>query len=355
MALTMVSGVWVRQVPPNNFFNIERHSSAGPESGGGALYIEAPSSTVPALLELLGRDPAAVLDDEFAVDTRVIGAPATSAPLVWNSKTGNRMRLFQNRQSGSDVRHPAWRANRGFPTAPDSVASTEEAAEYIADGLRVYVVRTDDGEYYAGFLEDGYPPDWPDNADLRTLFTGRGGVKQFTGGLYLEPVDQAAPFRTDADDTVFAHGGVIETGEDPEAWLPSAVVGGTTAYASPETAAAVDRIAMDLALEYAQARFPDAHVRRMPHNNPGYDILISDGKQPVRYIEVKGTTFANPRFFLSENERRFSEDNAELYTLVVFYDLDLEAETAERVDRDGGISEADLGLKVAQWRGTISL
>lgn len=355
MALTPVSGLWVRRVPPNNFFGIERHSSKGPVGGGGALYIEAPSSTVPALLELLGRDPAPGVEDGFALDTRVIGAPAISAPLVWDTKTGNRMRLFQNRQSGPDVRHPAWRSERGFPSAPNSVAATAEAAQYIESGLRVYVVRTAEDDYYAGFLVDGYPSDWPDNGELRALFTGPGGVRRFTSGLYLEPTDQARPFRIDAGDVVRAAGGVIETGENGQSEPAPANVGGTTGYASPETAAEVDRIAMELALAYARERFPDARVQRMPHNNPGYDILVSNSTRPVRYIEVKGTTLPSPRFFLSENERRFSELNAELFTLVVFYGLDLEGETADWVDRDGAIHPRDVGLTVMQWQGELAL
>lgn len=349
MIAKKVAGIWVRPVTPNNFFNIERRSSAGPAKGGGALYLEAPSSTVPALLEMLGQDPATPLEDELPVDTRVIGEPTISAPLVWDTKSGNRLRLFQNRQSGPRIRHPAWRSDRGFPSAPDGVASTQEAAGYIPDGLRVFVVRTEDNEYYAGFLVNGYPSDWPDDPALRLLFTGSGGVRRFDG-LFLEPTDQTRPFRTQREAQVVSRGGVIPVPDEGDAPpLPL----GTSAYASPETAAAVDRVAMDLALDYARERFPGADVRRMPHNNPGYDVLVSDGG-PVRYIEVKGTTLTEPRFFLSENERRFSEDNADLFTLVVFYGLDLDAGTAERVDRDGAIAKGDLALEVVQWQGRLA-
>jgi len=269
MAVDAVSGVWVRNVPANNFLNIERHPSHGPVGGGGALYLEAPGSVVPALLELLGRDPAAGIEARFDIDTAVMGAPHISALLTWDSKSGHRMRLFQNRQSDPDRRHPAWRAERGFPKAPDSVATTSDAATYIADGLRVYVVRTAGGEYFAGFLVGGYPSDWPDDDTLRALFTGAGGVKRFAGGLYLESEDQRRPFRTDAAPAVAAPGGVIDSFDDPDVVEADGVAQPAPAYATPQVAVAVDRIAMDRAVEWANATFPDATVKRMPHNNPG--------------------------------------------------------------------------------------
>lgn len=349
--------MWVRRVPPNNFLNIERHPSAGPATGGGALYIEAPTSVVPALLELLGLDPAEGLDHEVAVPTRTIGAPSVVESLHWNTKSGGRMRLFQNRQTTPSHRHPAWSAARGFPKAPDSVTTLAEAEQHIAAGLRIYVVRSGDGDFFAGYLAGEYPSHWPMDDAMRQLFTGQGGVRYFAGGLYLDPDDQVRPFRSEHGTTAPGPGGIVgpfDDGEVPDVITVAAVSGGGTPYASPETAAAVDRIAMDRAVEWAETSFPAADVVRMPHNNPGYDLLVSRDGAVVRYIEVKGTTFGNPRFFLSENERRFSEDNAELYTLVIFYGIDLATETAQSVAREGGLAVTDAELRVVQWRGALA-
>lgn len=347
----VVSGIWVRKVPPSNFWNIERHPSVGYTGGSGPLYIEAPTSVVPALLALLGQDPAVPIDSDVSLETRVIGASDISAPLVWATKSGNRLRLFQNRQSPSAVRHPAWRAERGFPSAPDSVASTAEAAAYITDGLRVYVVRTDTGDYYAGFLVGEYPADWPDNSELRSLFTEPGGVKFFTEGLYLNLEDAETPFRAEPGATTALQGSVLDPVTEPGAELPPSATK-TFPYASPEVAAAVDTIAMDLAMDWAAETFPDAQIRRMPHNNPGYDILVIQNGAPTRYIEVKGTMTSTPRFYMSENERRFSVENAGSYTLIVFFRIDVASETAECRVREGAIDADE--LTVLQWQGRLA-
>ena len=111
---------------------------------------------------------------------------------------------------------------------------------------------------------------------------------------------------------------------------------------------------MSLAVAEAQKRFPSGQVTQMPHNNPGFDILVhlSDGSR--RYIEVKGTTLAIARFFLSEGERRFSTDHAEVYSLWVFHSIDLEARLGVMVEKDGAVSDAaGVTLTPAQWIGVL--
>ncbi len=349
-----VASVWTRRVFPSNYFDIERHPSAGPAGGGGALYIDIPASVIPALHEFLGHNPADPPTDEIVTPVSAVGASDVSADLRWAAKSGDRRRLFQNRQSGPDVRHPAWRRERGFPTAADNVSSKDEAAAYIAEGLRIYVVRTTGNAYYAGFLLGGYPDDWPADEELVQLLTGDGGVSEFPAGLLLDPDNQTRPFSTE-DESIASETRVLDPGENADPDLPGTApeesTVSRTAYASTELAAKVDAIAMSLGLRYAQERFPGADVRRMPHNNPGYDILVTSEGAIIRYIEIKGTTLELPRFFLSETERAFSARNAEIYSIVVFHSMDTHAETAEQFIHDGEVPLAC--LQVVQWRGEL--
>ena len=187
-----------------------------------------------------------------------VGAPDVSADLRWAPKSGDRRRLFQNRQSGPDVRHPGWRRERGFPTAADNVSSKDEAAAYIAEGLRIYVVRTTGNTYYAGFLLGGYPDDWPADEELVRLFTGDGGVSEFPSGLLLDPDNQTRPFSTE-DESIASETRVLDPGENADPDLPGTApeesTVSRTAYASTELAAKVDAIAMSLGLRYAQESF----------------------------------------------------------------------------------------------------
>lgn len=153
-----VESIWWRNVPPGEFYNIERFHQI--QGGGGSLYIEIPSSMVPETLEFLGMANTDVA--AFPVTTiqaGVIGSPEITGPIEFHSKSGGRMRIArQNRQQPNSQRHPAWTSDRGFPVAPNNVRNKNEALPYFPEGgLRIYIAKTTEGDFYAGFTE-GFPP-----------------------------------------------------------------------------------------------------------------------------------------------------------------------------------------------------
>lgn len=92
----------------------------------------------------------------------------------------------QNRQQPHSQRHPAWTAARGFPTAPDGVRNKEEALRYFPKGgLRIYIAKTVEGEYYAGFTKGPRPEQMTPNDPMWDLYLqGRvvGDVINANGG-----------------------------------------------------------------------------------------------------------------------------------------------------------------------------
>ena len=86
----------------------------------------------------------------------------------------------QNRQQPNSQRHPAWTAARGFPSAPDDVRNKEEGLPYFPDGgLRVYIAKSAEGDYYAGFTKGPRPAGMRPTDPMWDLYTqGRvvGGV-----------------------------------------------------------------------------------------------------------------------------------------------------------------------------------
>ena len=172
--------IWWRNVQPGEFYNIERYPQI--EGGGGSLYIEIPNSIVPATLDFLdatGTNVEAL--PVITIEAKVAGNLSLSGPIEFHRKSGSRMRIArQNRQQASSQRHPAWTAARGFPTAPDDVRDKEEALPYFPDGgLRIYIVKTVEGDYYAGFTEGSRPADMKPNDPMWDLYPqGRvvGGV-----------------------------------------------------------------------------------------------------------------------------------------------------------------------------------
>lgn len=165
-----VESIWWRNVPEGEFYNVERHPSVT-QGGQGALYFEIPKSLVPATLDFLGLPGTGSLP--FTIQAGVVGVPGASGPIEFQRKAGDRMRIVrQNRQMAGGQRHPAWTVGRGFPTAPDDVQSKDEALPYFPDGgLRIFIAKTFDGEYYAGFTTGRRPAGMGRNDPSWDLYT----------------------------------------------------------------------------------------------------------------------------------------------------------------------------------------
>lgn len=173
-----IERIWWRSVQPGEFYNIERyHRIAG---GGGSLYIEIPNSMVAETLEFLNITEADFKAmNSFVIQAYVIGAPQISGPIEFRRKAGGRMRIAnQNRQQPGSQRHPAWKPNYGFPKAADDVANKLESLKYFPDGgLRIYIAKTFDGQYYAGFTKGHLPANMKENNPMYKLYSNKvGGV-----------------------------------------------------------------------------------------------------------------------------------------------------------------------------------
>lgn len=167
-----IDRIWWRNVQPGEFYNIERHHRLG-SGGGGSLYIEVPSSLVPKTLDFVDATGSNIEDlPVITIEAGVIGRPGESGPIEFQRKTGGRIRIArQNRQQPGSQRHPAWIASRGFPTAPDDVRNRDEALPYFPDGgLRIYIAKTVEGEYYAGFTKGPRPESMEHNDPMWNLY-----------------------------------------------------------------------------------------------------------------------------------------------------------------------------------------
>lgn len=165
--------IWWRNVQLGEFYNIERYpriEGSGGSKGGGSLYIEIPGTLVPKTLEFLDTTFESL---PVTISARVIGAPSEQGEIEFhpkNQKDKERMRIArQNRKQPNSQRHPAWTAARGFPRAADDVRTSEQALQYFPEGgLRIYIAKTFNGEYFAGFTKGPRPdgmlptdPMWP--------------------------------------------------------------------------------------------------------------------------------------------------------------------------------------------------
>ena len=120
-------------------------------------------------------------------------------------------------------------------------------------------------------------------------------------------------------------------------------------HVSPSSIVEVDKYAIDAAECLAKELWPKLAVTVLPHNNPGYDILVGTADHPERYIEVKGTVLPVPRFFMSEGQRIFSRAQGERYTLLVLYSIDLRLRSHRVFRSDGVVTEDRFKLAPRQW------
>lgn len=146
--------------------------------------------------------------------------------------------------------------------------------------------------------------------------------------------------------------------EHPDAGPEPAEMGAVAAahgYPAAERSRAIDEAGMRLAIDEVRLRWPEAQVERMPHANPGFDLLVARDDGPW-YVEVKSTASHLPRFFLSEGERLFAAAHAGRYSLLVITAVETGAVDAPRSHwRDGAIDGPDVTLQPRQWSGLLAV
>lgn len=137
-----------------------------------------------------------------------------------------------------------------------------------------------------------------------------------------------------------------------EADVREALVARGTSYPTPARAREVELFSVTRAIEYLRVRYPGSAIEAMRHSNPGYDLRVGSPDDPIRFVEVKGTTTDQPVFFMSENERRFSVEHADRYTILLLADIDLDSDTFELHLHEGAI-DARFSLAPVQWKGSF--
>jgi hypothetical protein len=120
-----------------------------------------------------------------------------------------------------------------------------------------------------------------------------------------------------------------------------------------EDSALIEEFSVSCAVRTLGDWFPGAQISVQNHNNPGFDIVVARHGQVLRFIEVKGTRSAKPIFHLTENERRFSAENANLYMLLVFWGINL-ADGSYQLARHEGEVAVGAALSPVRYIGCLS-
>lgn len=179
MARYVIDSIFMRKVTQGDFWHIERGLGTGPTGGGGQTYIDIPLGgglPVVDLWAFLGV-PAPSSETPWPAKTirvTTIGDTSQTADVEFASRGERNSRYKisnQARQKPGNRRHPAWTSARGFPKAPDDISSSGDSRIPDVTNLKVFVVKTVDGKYYAGFVNSpSIPAGWPQGFGLEKLF-----------------------------------------------------------------------------------------------------------------------------------------------------------------------------------------
>lgn len=345
-----ITRIFWRAVTNADFFNIERSREAAPEGGGGQSYISVSfrGLTHEELGEFLGVEPPSRiaadrptvrLDSVPAVNEPSLHAPLEFAARYRPPRRDDRYRIArQNRQF--QARHPAWTRSSGFPEAPDDVASSDDPRMPDLTYLKVYVLRLDTGEFYAGFTNTSTrPAEFPSDTGLNILFEpfhrdpSAGVIRFGPGSLPLE--DWLVGERAAA--------GVVEVEARPpevvEALEATRVAAGKRPRGqgirlSTEERRAIELHAVEVATETLEASA--WNVEDVSAYRP-YDLDCTQEEATLR-VEVKGTTGDGESILLTPGEVAHAHAHAESVALIVVSQIQLarEEESGELI-AEGGV------------------
>jgi 5-methylcytosine-specific restriction protein A len=164
------------------------------DGGGGQSYIDFPIADIPLQkwLDFLGFNTGVGAGTrpqwDFTINSLGVDAPITLR--IYQRRAASVSIAAQKIHSTRSNRVPAWHPNNHFP------ANYNPARE----NLVVYIVKTTDGEYWAGwFLQDQVPANWIGNASLGRMFTDESaGYIKFRRRVFIDTTTRNWSFHFNA-------------------------------------------------------------------------------------------------------------------------------------------------------------
>lgn len=164
------------------------------EGGGGQSYIDFPIADIALQkwFEFLGNNTAEGAGNrpkwDFIINSLGIDSPITLK--IYQRRAASVSIASQKIHSKASNRVPSWHPDNDFPNDynPDS------------ENLVVYILKTTDGEYWAGWLlQNQVPANWVGNAALGRMFTDESaGYLKFRRKLFVDTASRDWSFHFNA-------------------------------------------------------------------------------------------------------------------------------------------------------------
>jgi hypothetical protein len=223
-------------------------------------------------------------------------------------------------------------SERGFPEAPDDIASVSDTRLPDLTYLKVLVARTVDDEYIAGFTNSSTIPSFlPGGEGLEVLFEPRrrnpsAGLIEFDPGVL--PVDVLAKIAEDVDEPVDdTKPPEVLDAIDETLEAAGRRRRGQGRRQNADARRAIELRAMDLAEERLEKdgwTVVDVSTKR------SYDFSCTRGEETLR-VEVKGTTGDGSAVLLTPGEVDNARTSADDMALMVVSEIELEIDPVSGV------------------------
>ncbi|PEL25826.1 AAA family ATPase [Bacillus pseudomycoides] len=176
----IINAIFFKKINNGDLWNIDRPpgSVAG---GGGQTYINVAVDT-DSLHEFMSGATSIVPkpghihgNSTYTVIAKSLHDSTQTGPIVIDPRN-NRTDYRITQQALHQNRHPAWlNANTGFPVINRGATSANTTT--TATNLRIFIIRTTDNEYYAGYVNSANKPTtWSNLPSLDRIFTEDSGI-----------------------------------------------------------------------------------------------------------------------------------------------------------------------------------
>ncbi len=184
-----------RRLTTADFFNINKPTGTE-DSGGGQSYIDIPITAVPLEVwkeffeEISYEDAHNGPKWDFIINS--IGIGQEQELTISQRRPASVSIRSQKITSRESNRVKAWHPHNGFPRPRDP-----SQREHV-DNLVVFIVKTFDGEYWAGWFQSTDPVKTPEDAEALREMLNRGNstgyIKFEESAIYIDSSDKDHPF-----------------------------------------------------------------------------------------------------------------------------------------------------------------
>lgn len=179
--MNQIDMIFYKKMNQGDLFNIDREPGSI-SGGGGQTYIDLAGIDDETMQEFLKYGVRVKKENDYknrsiiSIKVKSIGNTNEEKIITFDPRNNRPNYRIVNQHRD---RHPSWSSLNGFPTIPTGASRAADVNNI--PNLVIYIARTIEGEYFAGYInEENMPDEWPNDFRFESMFTGdRKGFIRF--------------------------------------------------------------------------------------------------------------------------------------------------------------------------------